>query len=128
MLVYIDDICVNGNLVLTAHVRKYLSDYGFVGKDPEWVQDDAKVFGMQVWRKEWDHRDESVEVKSQTWLLLHDKICRKPKKFPGKYHKRTSQLWKGKYELPIITNGSYKCSNLSHCHEHKHGTYDLYFI
>ena len=46
--VYIDDICINENLILTVFVRKHLYNYGFVCKDPEQLEDSAKVLGSQV--------------------------------------------------------------------------------
>ena len=46
---YVDDICVNENLPSTAHVRKLLSDYRFVCKDPKRLQDGAKALSLQVW-------------------------------------------------------------------------------
>ncbi|XP_067943202.1 uncharacterized protein [Watersipora subatra] len=48
---YIDDIIVDNDKVLVAHVREHLTKYGLVTKEPECI-DDARVLGLRVKRDE----------------------------------------------------------------------------
>ena len=46
---YIDDVYVDENIVPAAHVKEHLYSFGLLGKEPERLQDDAQVLGLQVW-------------------------------------------------------------------------------
>ena len=66
---YIDDIWINENLISTEHLRKQLSNYRFVCKDSERLQDGASVLGLQVWGR-MGLSDGSKKVKSWTFPML----------------------------------------------------------
>lgn len=70
MLAYVNDIYISENLVSASHVRKHLSDYGFVRKGPEHLQECARVLGLQVWWGRMEPSDGSREMKSQMFPML----------------------------------------------------------
>ena len=46
---YIDDVYVDENIVPAARVKEHLYSFGFLSKEPERLQDGARVLGLQVW-------------------------------------------------------------------------------
>ena len=46
---YIDDVYVDESIVPAAHVKEHLCSIGFLSKEPERLQDGARVLGLQVW-------------------------------------------------------------------------------
>ena len=46
---YIDDIYVDENIVPVARVKERLYSFGLLSKEPERLQDDARVLGLQIW-------------------------------------------------------------------------------
>ena len=49
MLAYIDNIFINKDVVLAESVRKHLKLYRLTSKDPEKLQNKARVLGLEVW-------------------------------------------------------------------------------
>ena len=47
-LAYIDDVFINEDIASTAKVRKHLANFGLVSKEPERLQNGARVFGLTV--------------------------------------------------------------------------------
>ena len=45
---YLDDIYVNEDVVLSSHVRSKLAEFGLICKDPECLEDGARVLGLNV--------------------------------------------------------------------------------
>ena len=46
---YIDDVYVDENIVPAARVKEHLYSIGLLSKEPERLQDGARVLGLQVW-------------------------------------------------------------------------------
>ena len=46
---YIDDVYVDENIVPVARVKEHLYSFGLFSKEPERLQDGARVLGLQVW-------------------------------------------------------------------------------
>ena len=46
---YIDDVYVDESIVLAACVKVHLYSFGLLSKEPERLQDGARVLGLQVW-------------------------------------------------------------------------------
>ena len=46
---YIDDVYVDESIVPAARVKEHLCSFGLFNKEPERLQDGARVFGLQVW-------------------------------------------------------------------------------
>ena len=46
---YIDDVYVDESIVPAARVKEHLCSFGLLSKEPERLQDGARVFGLQVW-------------------------------------------------------------------------------
>ena len=49
---YVDDILINESLVSVSCVQQHFLDYGLVSKDLVWLRDEARVLGLQVWKKD----------------------------------------------------------------------------
>ena len=45
---YIDDVYVDENIVPAVRVKEHLYSFGPLSKEPERVQDDSRVLGLQV--------------------------------------------------------------------------------
>ena len=46
---YIDDVYVDESIVPAARVKEHLCSFGLLSKEPERLQDGARVLGLQVW-------------------------------------------------------------------------------
>ena len=46
---YINDVYVDESIVPAAHVKEHLCSFGLLSKEPERLQDGARVLGLQVW-------------------------------------------------------------------------------
>ena len=46
---YIDDVYVDESIVPAACVKEHLYSFGLLSKEPERLQDGARVLGLQVW-------------------------------------------------------------------------------
>ena len=64
--VHRDDICVNEDIVSSLHVKAKLSQFGFICKEPERLEDGTRVLGLDVNGKQrsfrWRHRAVLPEV------------------------------------------------------------------
>ena len=49
---YIDDVYVDESIVPVAHEKEPLGSFGLLSKEPERLQDGARVLGLQVWGKD----------------------------------------------------------------------------
>ena len=45
---YIDDVYVHESILPVARVKEHLCSFGLLSKEPERLQDDAQVLGLQV--------------------------------------------------------------------------------
>lgn len=48
---YIDDIYINENVASAGSMKQHLVNFGLVSKKLEWLNDGARVLGLQVWRE-----------------------------------------------------------------------------
>ena len=46
---YIDDVYVDESIAPAARVKEHLHSFGLLSKEPERLQDGARVLGLQVW-------------------------------------------------------------------------------
>ena len=46
---YTDDMYVDKSIVSAARVKEHLYRFGLLSKEPERLQDDVRVLGLQVW-------------------------------------------------------------------------------
>ncbi len=64
---YIDDIYVNDDIVSSLHVKAKLVQFGLIFKEPERLEDGARVLGLDVHGKQgsfrWRHRAVLPEVR-----------------------------------------------------------------
>ena len=49
---YIDDVYVDESIVPAACVKEHLCSFGLLSKEPERLQDGARVLGLQVWQED----------------------------------------------------------------------------
>ena len=78
---YVDVIFINESLVPASRVQQHFWDYGLVSKDPVWLRDGARVFGLQIWEKDgtlqWKRGSRIPEILDGLTCRRVFSLCRK---------------------------------------------------
>ena len=67
---YIDDVYVDKSIVPSARVKEHLYSFDFLSKEPERLQDGARVLGLQVWGE-----DNSLYWRRGNKIIRHASSC-----------------------------------------------------
>ena len=63
---YIDDVFINEDIVFATRLKQHLANFGLKNKEPERLQNGARVLGLKVWEKDtmliWERENEVPSV------------------------------------------------------------------